>query len=58
MIKADPPFDGPIAGMTVDADKLARNFFDAIGWDPQTLVPSRESMEKLGLADVAESLSD
>lgn len=56
MIKANPPFEGPIAGMVVDEEKLANNFFTAMNWDPETLVPAKEELEALGLTEVAEEL--
>ena len=56
MEKANPPFDGPIAGITVDTEKLADNFFATLGWDLNTLMPSKEKLEKLGLENVAEEL--
>jgi len=40
----------------VDHEKLADNFFDAMGWDKSTLVPSRESLEGLGLKDLVKDL--
>ena len=49
--ESDPPFDGPLAGVKVDKERLADNFFDAINWDKKTLYPSKESLERLGGLD-------
>lgn len=53
-----PPIDeGPLAGISIDLETLRREFFAARGWDPETGVPARATLERLGLADVAEALS-
>jgi hypothetical protein len=37
----------------VDHRKLADHFFESIGWNKETLVPTRESLEDLrGMEDV------
>ena len=48
-----PPLEeGPLAGVTVDAKKMADNFFEHIGFD-QDSVPLRETLEEVGgLEDV------
>ncbi|MFY9415849.1 MAG: aldehyde ferredoxin oxidoreductase family protein [bacterium] len=44
-----PPLEaGPLAGVTIDNEKLARNFFTAAHWDLETGKPSRASLEQLG----------
>lgn len=54
--QADPPFDGPLAGVRIDHELLADNFFNAIGWD-MDMVPYKESLEILGgLEDVIADL--
>jgi aldehyde:ferredoxin oxidoreductase len=54
----DPPLtEGPLKGVTVDHRKLADQFFESIGWNRQTLVPTRESLEDLGgMEDVIRDL--
>jgi aldehyde:ferredoxin oxidoreductase len=50
-----PPMEiGPLAGVVVDVDTLRREFYEARGWDPDTGIPRRETLEDLGLHDVAE----
>ncbi len=45
----EPPLAaGPLAGVTVDYRKLAEGFFDAMGWDRETGMPTRESLVDLG----------
>ena len=51
LYKSDPPFEGPIAGVVVDVDKLADNFFNAIGWDLNA-VPQKAMLEQLGGLDM------
>jgi aldehyde:ferredoxin oxidoreductase len=54
----DPPLtEGPLKGVTVDHRKLADQFFESIGWNKETLVPTRESLEDLGgMEDVIRDL--
>jgi aldehyde:ferredoxin oxidoreductase len=50
-----PPAEiGPLAGIVVDVDTLRREYFEARGWDPDTAVPRRDTLEQLDLQDVAE----
>ena len=35
---------------------MKREWFDEAGWDQATSAPSRDKLESLGLADVAEAL--
>lgn len=42
---------GPLAGVTVDNDLLAHNFFEAIDWDFETGKPSLEALKKIGYLD-------
>ena len=44
-----PPLSGgPLKGITVDNEKLGDNFFEAMGWDVGTGVPTLEFLEKVG----------
>ena len=45
---------GPLAGITVDVDNLAREFRAAMGWDAETGVPTAETLANLGLAELVE----
>lgn len=48
---------GPLAGVTVDHQLLARNFFEAVDWDFETGKPSLEMLKKIGhLDDVIKDL--
>jgi aldehyde:ferredoxin oxidoreductase len=47
-----PQTAGPLAGVTIDADTLAREYRAAMGWDAETGVPSQETLERLGLAGI------
>jgi aldehyde:ferredoxin oxidoreductase len=45
-----PPLeDGPLKGRTVDYRQIAENFFEAIGWDKETMMPDKDSLEDVGL---------
>ena len=45
----DPPqTEGPLKNVTVDHKLLAKNFFEAMEWDVETGIPSRDSLEALG----------
>jgi aldehyde:ferredoxin oxidoreductase len=49
--------EGPLEGVTVDHKALAEQFFESMGWDKETMIPTRESLEKLGgLDDVIQDL--
>lgn len=48
----EPPLsEGPLKDVSVDYRKLADEFFENIGWDKQTLLPTRESLEQIGGMD-------
>ena len=47
---------GPTAGNTVELEAQVQDYLDAMGWDRVTGVPRRETLEGLGLADVAADL--
>jgi aldehyde:ferredoxin oxidoreductase len=52
-----PQTEGPLKGITVDHKKLAAKFSEVMGWDEETLVPTRESLENLGgMEDVIRDL--
>ena len=42
---------GPLTGVKIDHETLARNFFQAMDWDTETGKPSRASLEVLGGMD-------
>jgi len=48
---------GPLAGITIDNERLGDNFFAAMGWDRETGKPSRRMLELMGgMDDVVEDL--
>jgi len=56
-ILGKPPHKvGPLAGITVDADTLVREYVAAMDWDPATARPSEKKLKELGLDDIAEEL--
>lgn len=45
----EPPLtEGPLKGITVDHKKLADHFSESMGWNKETMIPTRESLENLG----------
>jgi len=40
---------GPLKGVQVDNETQNREYLEAMGWDPDTAVPNRETMANLGL---------
>ena len=54
-----PPLGkGDTAGKTVDNQTEIRDYLLAMGWDPETGVPERETLEKLGLDFAVADLHD
>ena len=41
-----------------DMDKALTMFYEAMGWDTETGIPTRETLEKFDLADVADKLAE
>lgn len=53
----DPPSGrGPLGAISVDYKTQAREWLDAMKWDPETGKPTKEKLMELGLDDVAEEL--
>jgi aldehyde:ferredoxin oxidoreductase len=51
---------GPHKGFTIDPqswEKMLEAYYKTRGWDRETGIPTRETLERLGLADVADDLS-
>ncbi len=45
-----PPLtDGPLKGNAVDYKQIAESFFEAIGWDIETMEPDQDSLEDIGM---------
>ena len=50
-----PQSEGPVAGVTLDVDNLAREYRQAMGWDPDSGQPDQATLIKLGLRDLGET---
>ena len=52
------PVDGPAQGQSImtDWEGLRSNYYQNMGWDPETGKPLPENLEKLGLADLIPDL--
>lgn len=46
----EPATDGRGEGQVVDLDKALDRFYEAMGWDLETGLPTDETLERLGLA--------
>jgi len=44
-----PQKEGPVANVTLDIDRLAHEYRQAMGWDPKSGRPDEGTLEKLGL---------
>ena len=45
---------GPCKGVPVDFEPLRRQYYQAVGWDPETGHPSKSRLEELGLGDLVD----
>ena len=50
-----PQADGPVAGITIDIENLAREYRQAMGWDPDTGQPDEATLEEHGLAELVKA---
>jgi aldehyde:ferredoxin oxidoreductase len=48
---------GPLAGVTIDADTLVKEYLKEMDWDPETAKPSEKKLKELGLEDIARELA-
>jgi len=55
MLGQPPQAEGPVAGVTLDVDNLAREYRQAMGWDPDSGRPDDATLEKLGLAQLVKN---
>jgi len=49
-----PQAEGPLAGVTIDVDGLAREYRQAMGWDAETGIPTQATLQQLRLAELVE----
>jgi aldehyde:ferredoxin oxidoreductase len=55
----EPVYGGPWDGMAFDRDKwdeMLDEYYDLVGWDKETGIPTRDKLEAVGLTDVADEL--
>ena len=50
-----PQEEGPVAGVTLDIDTLAREYRQAMGWDPDSGQAEESTLEKLGLIQLVKT---
>ncbi len=54
-----PPLSkGPLKGITVDIDRLQKEFFETLGWNPLTGGPTKEKIDELGIKMSAAKCED
>ena len=54
-----PPLSkGPLKGITIDIDRLQKEFFETLGWSPLTGGPTKEKMDELGIKMSAAKCED
>lgn len=56
MMGIPPKTEGPRAGITINADELFNEYYEALDWDVKTGKPSKKVLLELGLDDVAQEL--
>jgi len=58
-VVGSPPLQaGPHAGFTVDVETQRRDYFAAMGWNPQTACSSAERLRMLGLHDLIDAVAE
>jgi aldehyde:ferredoxin oxidoreductase len=55
MVGRPPQSQGPVAGVTLDIDSLAREYRQAMGWDARNGLPEDRTLDNLGLATLVET---
>jgi len=55
MLGRPPQADGPVAGVSIDVDNLAREYRQAMGWNSDSGIPDKITLEKLGLIQLVEN---
>ena len=53
----EPMPDGPSKGNTVPLEPMLNDYYRLRGWDEQTGMPKAETLERLGLGDLARGMS-
>ena len=48
-----PKSEGPLKDITIDIDTLTREYRKAMGWDPDSGYPTKDTLAKLGLEELA-----
>jgi aldehyde:ferredoxin oxidoreductase len=50
--------DGPTEGISIQPhwDEMLKNYYEKMGWDPETGVPTKDTLERLGIGSVFDDL--
>lgn len=54
MAGVPPKDEGPLAGINIDIDSLAHEYYKAMGWDPNAGYIADATLERLGLKELVE----
>lgn len=49
-----PQKAGPLEDVTVDLQQMLADYYDRVGWDLQTSMPSDATLQRLGLKDLVD----
>jgi aldehyde:ferredoxin oxidoreductase len=52
LVGLPPKDEGPLAGITIDIASLSREYWKAMGWEPETGIPTEDTIERLSLAEL------
>jgi aldehyde:ferredoxin oxidoreductase len=53
----EPLPDGPARGNTVPLERMLTEYYQERGWNDETGIPEKNTIERLGLADLADAFS-
>ncbi len=52
-----PHEKGPLKGKIIDYKRMARAFYERMGWDPDTGIPTQKSFDAVGLGSIYADLA-
>jgi len=55
LVGLPPQSEGPLEGITIDIETLSTEYRKAMGWEPETGNPSKNTLQKLGLMELVNS---
>jgi aldehyde:ferredoxin oxidoreductase len=55
LVGLPPQSEGPLKGITIDVATLSTEYRKAMGWEPETGDPSKDTLQRLGLMELVNS---